>query len=113
MQTTLLHFSHVSSGQYGWASVGEARAEGTSTVLRELRESVLAKGIRAALLVLLFKSGCHGQRGFGRVKSGVVCTGIDLVWSEGGALPAVATPSVRSNTAFEWDALKRAPQFER
>ena len=94
-------------------SVGVACAAGISTVLRGLRESVLAEGICAALLVPSLKSGCYGQRGFGRVKSAAVCTDIGLVWREGGALPAVATPSVRSNTAFEWDALKRAPQFER
>ena len=113
MQTTSLPSSHASSGQCGWASVVVARAVGASTVLRGLRLSVLAKDIRAALLVPSLKSGGGRWRGFGRLKSVAVCTGIDLVWSEGGALSAVATPSVRSNTAFEWDALKRAPQFER
>ena len=34
MQTTSLHFSHVSSSQCGWASVGFACAVGASTVLR-------------------------------------------------------------------------------
>jgi len=54
MQTTSLHFSHASSGQCGWASVVVACAAGASTVLRGLRKSVLAKGIRAALLLAVF-----------------------------------------------------------
>ena len=87
MQTTPLHFSHASSGHCGWASVGIARAGGTSTELRGLRESVLAKGIRAALLMPSQKSGCHGHRGFGRVKSVAVCTDIGLVWSGVRAVP--------------------------
>ena len=113
MQTAPLHLSRASSGQRGWASVGVACAAGASIEPRGLRVSVLAKGIRAALLVPSLQSGCDGYRGFGRVKSAAVCTGTVLVWGEGGAPTAVATASVRSNSAFERDALKRAPQFGR
>ena len=113
MPTASLPSSHASSAQRGCASVGVAFAAGASTVLRGLGLSVLAKGICAALLVPSLKSGCHGQRALGRVKSVAVCTGSVFVWGEGGAPTAVATANVRSNTAFERDALKRAPQFER
>ena len=51
MQTTSLHSSSASSGQSGCAPVVVARAVGATTELRGLRESVLAQGIRAALLV--------------------------------------------------------------
>ena len=105
MQTAPLHLRHASSGQYGWASEGFACASGTSTVLRGLRVSVLAKGIRAALLVSSLKSGCVKQRGFGRVKSAAVCTGTALVWGEGGAPTAVATASVRPNPALNRSAV--------
>ncbi len=108
MQTTSLHSSRASSGQCGWASLVVACAVGASTVLRGLRVSVLAKGIRAALLVPSLKSGCHGHRGFGRVKSAAVCTHIGLVWREGGTLTAVATPSVRSNPALKRDVPQAA-----
>ena len=60
MQTAPLHLSRASSGECGWASVGVACASVISTVLRGLRESVLAKGIHAALLVPSLKSGCYG-----------------------------------------------------
>ena len=109
MQTTSLHLSRASSGQCGWASVVVACAAGASTVLRGLRVSVLAKGIRAAQPVPSLKSGCYGQRDFGRVKSVAVCTGTVLVWGEGGAPSAVATANVRPNPSFKRDALKRAP----
>ena len=108
MQAVSLRFISASSGQCGGASVGVVRAVGASTVLRGLRESVLAKGIRAALLVPSAKSGCHGQRGFGRVKSGAVCTGIGLVWRGGGAPAAVATASVRPNPPLKWDVPQAA-----
>ena len=101
MQTAPLHLSRISSGQRVWASVGVAFAAGASTLLRVLRESVLAKGICGALLVPSLKSGCYGHRGFGRVKSAAVCTGTVLVWGEGGAPTTVATPSVRSNPALK------------
>ena len=103
MQTVSLRFISASLGQCGWAWVVVARTVGASTVLRGLRLSVLAKGIRTALLVPALKSGCHGQRGFGRVKSGAVCTGIGMLWRGDGAPTAVATASVRSNSAFERD----------
>ena len=108
MQTTSLHSSHASSGQCGWASVGVARAPGASTGLRGLRLSVLTKGIRAALLVPSLKPGCHGQRVFGRVKSGAVCTGIGMLRREGGAPTAVATASVRPNPALKRDVPQAA-----
>ena len=108
MQTTSLHSVHASSGQLGWASVGVAFAAGASTVLRGLRESVLAKGILAALLVPSLKSGCGRQRGFGRVKSAAVCTGTVLVRGEGGAPIAVATANVRSNPALKRDVPQAA-----
>ena len=108
MQTTSLHFSHVSSGQCGWASVGVACASGTSTVLRGLRESVLAKGVRAAQPVPSLKSGCYGHHGFGRVKSAAVCTGTVPVEREGGAPTAVATASVRPNPALKRDVPQAA-----
>ena len=104
MQTAPLHLSRISSGQCGCASVGVACAAVTSTVLRGLRESVLAKGIRGAQLVPSLKSGCGKHRGFGRVKSVAVCTGTVLVWGEGGAPPAVATANVRSNPALNRSA---------
>ena len=104
MPIASLHSVHASSGQRSWASVGFACAACASTVLRGLRESVLAKGIRAALLVPSLKSGCYGHRGFGRVKSAAVCTGTVLVWGEGGAPPAVATANVRSNPALNRSA---------
>ena len=104
MQTAPLHLSRISSGQRVWASVVVAFAAGASTVLRGLCESVLAKGIRGALLVPSLKSGCYGHRGFGRVKSAAVCTGTVLVWGEGGAPPAVATANVRSNPALNRSA---------
>ena len=85
-----------------------ACAAGASTVLRGLRVSVLAKGIRTALLVPSLKSGCHGQRGFGRVKSGTVCTGIGLVLRGGGAPAAVATASVRPNPPLKRDVPQAA-----
>jgi len=108
MQTAPHYLSHASSGQLVWALVGVASAVATSTVLRGLRESVLAKGIRAALLVPSLKSGCHGHRGFGRVKSAAVCTGIVLVWGEGGAQTSVATASVRPNPALKRDVPQAA-----
>ena len=108
MQTAPLHLSRASSGQRGWASVGVAFAAGASTVLRGLGLSVLTKGIRAALLVPSLKFGCHGQRSFGRVKSGAACTGTVLVWGEGGALSAVATANVRSNPALKRDVPQAA-----
>ena len=108
MQTAPLHLSRASSGQRGWASVGVACAAGASTELRGLGLSVLAKGIRAALLVPSAKSGGYGQRGFGRVKSAAVCTGTVLVWGEGGAPTTVATPSVRSNPALKRDVPQAA-----
>ena len=103
-----LHSSHASSGQRSWASVGVACAASASTVLRGLRVSVLAKGIRGAQLVPSPKSGCYGHRGFGRVKSAAVCTGTVLVWREGGAPAAVATASVRPNTALKRDVPQAA-----
>ena len=108
MPTTSLYSSHASSGQSVWASVGVACAVGASTVLRGLGLSVLAKGIRAALLVPSLKSCWNRQRGFGRVKSGAVCTGTVLVWDEGGALLAVATPNVRPNPALKRDVPQAA-----
>jgi len=108
MQTTSLHFSHVSSGQCGWASVGVACAAGASTELRGLRVSVLAKGIRAAQPVPSLKSGCYGHHGFGRVKSGAACTGTVLVWGEGGAPSAVATANVGPNPALKRDVPQAA-----
>ena len=108
MQTTSLHSSRASSGQCVWASVGVARAAGTSTVLRGLRGSVLAEGIRAALLVPSLKSGCGRQRGFGRVKSAAVCTGTVLMWGEGGAPTSVATANVRPNPALKRDVPQAA-----
>ena len=108
MAIASLHSSHASSGQRSWASVGVACAAGASTVLRGLRVSVLAKGIRAALLVPSLKSGCGRQRGFGRVKSVAVCTGTVLVWGEGGAPSAVATANVRSNPALKRDVPQAA-----
>ncbi len=108
MPTASLHFSPASSGQHIWALVGVASAVATSTVLRGLRESVLAKGISAALLVPSLKSGCHGHRGFGRVKSAAVCIGTALVWGEGGAPTAVATANVRSNPALKRDVPQAA-----
>ena len=108
MPIASLHSSHASSGQRGWASVGVARAAGASTVLRGLRVSVLAKGIRAAQPVPSLKSGCYGHRGFGCVKSAAACTGTVLVWGEGGALSAVATANVRSNPALKRDVPQAA-----
>ncbi len=108
MQTAPLHLSRASSGECGWASVGVASASGTSTVLRGLRQSVLAKGIRAALLVPSLKSGCNGHRGFGRVKSVAVCTRTGFGWREGGAPTAVATANVRSNPALKRDVPQAA-----
>ena len=81
-------------------SVGVARAAGTSTVLRGSRESVLAKDIRAARRVPSLKSGCHGHRGFGRVKSGAAAPVPFFVWGEDGAPSAVATANVRPNPAY-------------
>ena len=108
MQTVPLHLSRASSGQCGWASVGVARAVGTSTVLRGLRVSVLARCICAAQPVPSLKSGCYGNRGFGRVKSVAACTGTVLVWGEGGAPTAVATANVRSNPALKRDVPQAA-----
>ena len=108
MQTTPLHLRYESSSKLGWASVGVARAAGVSTELRGLSESVLAKGLRAALLVASPKSGCHEHRGFGRVNSVAVCTGIGLICAEGGAPRAVATASVRSNPALKRDVPQAA-----
>ena len=108
MPTTSLHSSHASSGQCGCASVGVASAGGASTVLRGLRESVLAKGICAAQLVPSLKSGCYGHRGFGPVKSVAVWTGTVPVWGEGGAPTAVATASVRANPALKRDVPQAA-----
>ena len=104
MQTAPLHLSRASFGQCGWAWVVVACVAGASTLLRVLCESVLAKGICGAQLVPSLKSGCYGHRGFGRVKSAAVCTGTVLVWGEGGAPPAVATASVRSNPALNRSA---------
>ena len=108
MQTTPLHFGYASSGQLAWASVGVSRAGETSAVQRGSCESVLAKCIRVALLVPSPKSGCPGHRGFGRVKSVAVCTGIDLGWREGGAPTVVAAPSGRSNPALKRDVPQAA-----
>ena len=108
MQIAPLHLSPASSGQRSWASVGVACAAGASTVLRGLRVSVLAKGIRAALLAPSLKSGCYGHRGFGRVKSAAACTGTVLVWGEGGAPTSVATASVRPNPALKRDVPQAA-----
>ena len=108
MQTAPLHLSRASSGQCGWASVGVACASGTSTVLRGLRESVLAKGICTAQPVPSLKSGCYGQRGFGWVKLAAACTGTVLVWGEGGAPTAVVTAGVRSNPALKRDVPQAA-----
>ena len=108
MQPTPLHLSYASYGKWGWASVGVTRAVGASTQLRGLSESVLSKDIGAALLVASPKSGCHEHRGFGRVKSVVVCTGIGLVGREGGAPTAVATASARSNPALKRDVPQAA-----
>ncbi len=77
-------------------------------MLHGLRESVLAKGICAALLVPSLKSGCHGHRGFGGVKSVAVCTRISLVGREGGVPTAVATASVRANPALKRDVPQAA-----
>ena len=107
MPTASLHLSHPSSGHRVWASVGVARAVGTSTVLRGLRESVLAKGIRSRSLPSL-KSGCHVHRGFGGVKSVAVCTGIGLGWREDGVQTSVATASVRPNPALKRDVPQAA-----
>ncbi len=108
MPTASLHFSPASSGPCGWASVGVPRAAGASTVLRGLGLSVLAKGIRAALLVPSLKFGCHGQRGLGRVKSAAVCIGTAFVWGEGGVQTSVATASVRANPALKRDVPQAA-----
>ncbi len=108
MQTTSLHSSRASSGQCVWASVGVARAAGASTVLRGLRVSVLAEGIRGAQLVPSLKFGCYGHRGSGRVKSAAVCTSTVLVWGEGGAPAAVATANVRPNPALKRDVPQAA-----
>ena len=82
-----------------------ASVAGALSVLRGLGESVLAKGIRAALLAPSLKLGCGSERVFGRVKSAAACTGIVLVWDEGGAPTAVATASVRSNPALNRSAV--------
>ena len=108
MQTALLHSSHASSGQRSCASVVVARAACASTVLRELRLSILAKGIHAAQPVPSLKSGCYGHRGFGRVKSAAVSTSTVLVWGEGGAPSAVATANVRPNPALKRDVPQAA-----
>ena len=108
MQTTSLHFSRASSGQCGWASVVVARTACASTVLRGLGLSVLAKGIRAALLVPSAKCGCGGQRGFGRVKSVAFSACRNFVRGEGGAPAAVATAGVRSNPPLKWDVPQAA-----
>ena len=108
MPIASLHSVHASSGQRGGASVGVACAAGASTEPRGLRVSVLAKGIRAALLEPSLKSRCYGHRGFGREKSGAVCTGISLVRREGGTSTAVATPSVRPNPPLKWDVPQAA-----
>ena len=108
MPTTSLHSSHASSGHRGWASAVVACAAGASSVLRGWGLSVLAKGICAAQLVPSFKSGSHGHRGFGRVKSAAVCTGTVLVWGEGGAPAAVATANVRPNPALKRDVPQAA-----
>ena len=105
MAIASLHSSHASSGQRSWASVGVACAAGASTVLRGLRVSVLAKGICGAQLVPSLKLGCGSAGAFGRAKSVAVCSGIDLVWREGGAPAAVATASVRPNPALNWSAV--------
>ena len=86
-------------------SVGVDSAVGASTALRGLRGSVLAKGIRGAQLVPSLKLGCGSAGAFGWVKSVAVCSGIDLVWCEGGALTAVATASVRPNPALNRSAV--------
>jgi hypothetical protein len=105
MQTTLLHFSRASSGQWGWALVGVACAGDTSTKLRGLRVSVLAKGIRGAQLVASFKLLCDSESAFGWVKSVADCTGIGLVRGEGVAPRAVATVSARPNPALNRSAV--------
>ncbi len=108
MQTAPHYLSHASSGQRVWALVGVACAVGTSTLLRGLRDSVLAKGICAAQPVPSLNSGCYGLRGFGRVKSAAVCTGTVLVWGEGGVQTSVATASVRPNPALKRDVPQAA-----
>ena len=108
MQTAPHYLSGASSGQRVWASVGVARVASTSTGRRGLRESVLVKGIRAALLVPSLKSGCHGHRGFGRVKSAAVCTRMGHGWHEGGVQILVATASVRANPALKRDVPQAA-----
>ena len=108
MPIASLPSSHASSGQCGRASVVVACAAGASTVLRGLGLSVLAKCIRAALLVPSLKSGCYGHRGFGRVKSAAVCTSTVLVRGEGGAPTAVATANVRPNPALKRDVPQAA-----
>ena len=108
MQTTSLHLSRASSGECVWASVGVACAAGASTELRGLGLSVLAKGIRAALLVPSAKCGCGGQRGFGRVRSVAFSACRNLVWRGGGAPAAVATAGVRSNPPLKRDVPQAA-----
>ncbi len=107
MQTAPHYLSHASSGQRVGALVGLASASGTSTVLRALCESVLANGVGSRSLPSL-KSGCNGQRSFGRVKSAAVCTVIGLVGREGGVQTSVATASVRSNLALKRDVPQAA-----
>ena len=105
MAIASLHSSHVSSGQRSWASVGVACAAGSSPALRGWRWPVLAKGIRGAQLVPSLKLGCGNESAFGWVKSVAVCSGIDLVWREGGSPTAVATASVRPNPALNRSAV--------
>ena len=113
MQTASLPSSQTSSCESSGKSVGVDSAVGASPALRGLRGSVLAKGIRGAQLVPSLKLGCGSAGAFGWVKSVAVCSGIDLVWCEGGAPTAVATASVRPNPALNlapfgrWTALKR------
>ena len=85
--------------------MGVDSAVGASPALRGLRGSVLVKGIRDAQLLPSFKSGCGGERAFGRVKSAAACTSTVLVKREGGAPPAVATASVRPNPALNRSAV--------
>ena len=105
MPTASFPSSHASSCQGSGMSVGVDSAAGASPALRGLRGSVLAKGIRGAQLVPSLKLGCGSAGAFGRVKSVAVCSGIDLVWCEGGAPTAVATASVRPNPALNRSAV--------
>ena len=107
MQTAPLHLSHASSGQRSWASVGVACAVGASTSCAG-GVSLFYEGHLCRLLVPSLKFGCHGHRGFGRVKSVAVYNGTVLVWGEGRAPTAVATANVRSNPALKRDVPQAA-----